>query len=148
LLQGLKLEVRGDGARVRATANMLKPKTMLTGKSLPPPHCGVRVDLVLVRRSGPVSRAGDPVAFELTTPGSTMLPLPGPPAGLEVQAKRIALAIRAGTQLIWNNPGLPNASVRAVQKRAMRVSAVEERGQLGVDIVDAAKNVIPVSRPN
>src|SRR5262249_60984450 len=108
LLQGLKLEVRGDGARVRATANMLKPKTMLTGKSLPPPHCGVHVDLVLVRRSGPVSRAGDPVAFELTTPGSTMLPLPGPPAGLEVEAQRLPMERRDGTRLSWTNPRFPN----------------------------------------
>jgi len=148
LVHGLKLEVTPDRTRVRATAEMLKPKTMLTGKSLPPPHCGVRLDLMLVRRSGPVSRAGDPVAFELTTPGSTMLPLPGPPAGLEVQAKRIALEIRDGTQLIWNSPGLPNAAVMAVKNRPMRVTALEQSGQLRVDIVDAAKNVIPVSRPN
>jgi PKD repeat protein len=148
LVHGLKLEVTPDRTRVRATAEMLKPKTMLTGKSLPPPHCGVRVDLVLVRRSGPVSRAGDPVSFELTAPGSTMLPLPGPPAGLEVQAKRIALEIRDGTQLIWNSPGLPNAATVAVKNRPMRVTALEQSGQLRVDVVDAAKNVIPVSRPN
>lgn len=147
LVHGLKLEVTPDRTRVRATAEMLKPKTMLTGKSLPPPHCGVRVDLVLVRRSGPVSRAGDPVAFELTTPGSTMLPLPGPPAGLEVQAKRIALEIRDGTQLIWNNPSLPNGATVAVKNRPMRITALEQSGQLRVDVIDATK-AIPVSRPN
>jgi len=148
LVHNLKPELSPDRTRLRISAEMLKPKTMLTGKNVPPPHCGVRVDLVLVRRSGPVSRPGDSVAFELTAPGSTMLPLPPPPAGFEVQAKRIALEIKDGAQVIWNSPGLPTAAQVAMKNHPMRVTAFEQEGQLRLDVVDAAKSVIPVSRPN
>jgi hypothetical protein len=102
--------------------------------------------LTLVRRSAPVTITTDAVAFELTAPGMTPLPVPPPPAGLEVQGKRFALEIKDGRQVIWNSPGLPTAAQMAMKSRPMRVTAVEQGNQLRVDVVEA-KSAIPVSRP-
>lgn len=143
-LRGVKAEII-QGARLRVSGELVKPKNLLAIK-VAAPQCVVRVNLTLMRRSGPVSMATDAVAFELTAPGSTPLTVPPPPAGLEVQGKRFALEIKDGRQVIWNTPGLPTAAQVAMKNRAMRVTAVEQGNQLRVDVIEA-KGVIPVSRP-
>ncbi|MCI0683450.1 MAG: PKD domain-containing protein [Gemmataceae bacterium] len=145
-VRGLKAEVLQAGARLRVSGELVKPKNVLT-KKVAAPQCVVGVHLTLVRRSGPVTMATDAVAFELMAPGSTPLPVPPPPAGLEVQGRRFTLEIKDGQQVVWNTPGLPTAAPVAMKSRLMRVTAVEQGHQLRVDVVEA-KGVIPVSRPS
>jgi hypothetical protein len=144
-VRGLKAEIVQGQTRLRVSGELVKPKTLLT-KKVAAPQCVVHVNLTLVRRSAPVTITTDAVAFELTAPGMTPLPVPPPPAGLEVQGKRFALEIKDGRQVIWNSPGLPTAAQMAMKSRPMRVTAVEQGNQLRVDVVEA-KSAIPVSRP-
>ncbi len=146
MIRNLKIEASPDRTKLQVTAEMLKPKTLLTGKILPPPHCGLHVTWTLVKRSAAKSVAVDPVMVELTAPGSTAVPLPPAPAGLEVQNKRIALEIKDGQQTIWSKPGLPSAAQVAMRNKVMSVTALEQSGQLRVDILEA-KSATPVSRP-
>ena len=144
-VRGLKAEIVQGQTRLRVSGELVKPKNLLIGK-VAAPQSVVRVNMTLVRRSAPVTIATDAVAFELAAPGSTPLPVPPPPAGLEVQGKRFALEIKDGRQVIWNTPGLPTAAQMAMKSRPMRVTAVEQGNQLRVDVVEA-KSAIPVSRP-
>jgi len=145
-VRGVKAEIVQGQTRLRVSGELVKPKNPLISK-VTAPQCVVRVNLILVRRSAPVTIATDAVAFELTAPGSTPLPVPPPPAGMEVQSKRFALEIKDGQQVLWNTPGLPTAAQVAMKSRPMRVTAVEQGNQLRVDVVEA-KGAIPVSRPN
>lgn len=145
VIRNLKPEASTDRTRLRVSGELIKPKNVLT-TNVAPPQCVVRVDMTLERRSAPVTRAADPVTFDLNTPGTTAMPLPPPPAGLDVQAKRIALQIKDGSKTIWKGPGLPAAAQVALQNRAMRVTAVEQGNQLRIDVV-APNPALPVSRP-
>lgn len=144
-LRNLKPEVSPDRTRLRVSGELLKPKSLLSNK-VAAPQCVVRVELTLARRSAPLSKSVDAVTFDLNTPGTTAMPLPPPPPGLEVQAKRINLEIKDGALTLWNSPGLPTAAQVAVKSRAMRVTATEQGNQLRIDVVEP-KAVTPVSLP-
>ena len=145
IVRNLKVEATPDRTRLRVTGEMIKPKSLMTTK-VAAPQCVVRVEMTVARRSAPVSKAADVMMFDLNTPGTTAMPLPPPPPGLEVQGKRIALEIKDGKKTIWNSPGLPTAAPIAMQNRAMRVTAVEQGNQLRIDVV-APNAATPVSRP-
>ena len=145
VIRNLKPEASTDRTRLRISGELFKPKNLLT-TNVAPPQCVVRVEMTLERRSAPLKRTADPVTFDLNAPGTTAMQLPPPPAGLEVQAKQIALQIKDGSKTVWNGPGLPTAAQVAMQNRAMRVTAVEQGNQLRIDVV-APNPALPVSRP-
>lgn len=145
-MRNLKPEVSPDHTKVRISGELLKPSTLLTGKNMAAPQCAVRLELTLVRRSAAVTRTVDPVMMELNAPGSTALPLPPPPAGLEVQNKQVSLEIQDGRQVLWNQAGLPNGAAVTMRSRQVRVTALEQGNQLRLDVVEA-RSAVPVSRP-
>ena len=145
VIRNLTPVASADRTRLKVSGELLKPKNALTSK-VAAPQCAVRVEMTLVRRSAPVSKAVDAVTFDLNTPGTTAMPLPPPPPGFEAQAKRITLEIKDGPKTVWNSPGLPTAAQVAMQNRPMRVTAIEQGSQLRIDVV-APNPALPVSRP-
>jgi hypothetical protein len=110
-----------------------------------PPNYLVQLQLLQQRQSAPVVKTMDPVAVNLTTPGSTTVPLPALPPDWIARNRKMTLTLQQDAkQYAWKDNNMPhNVAVQMSATAQFMVNTVEQNGQLRIDM-QALKNPLNI----
>lgn len=134
-VKNAKVEVSSDRKKVVLSGELVKAG--LLSKMATPPSWVAPIIVTLERRSPPVKQTSDPVMVNLKVPGTTMVPMPSLPLGWMAQARKMSLELRDGATVVYRDSKLPAGALVQMKSRPMRVTAVEQAGQLRLDVVDS-----------
>jgi hypothetical protein len=103
--------------------------------------CTVQLAMTQQRQSASTVKTTEPVSVNLTVPGSTTVPLPALPTGWVAKSHKLTLALQQNDKHVdWKDGQLPhNAAVQMSSGATYLVSAVEETGQLRIEISEIQK---------
>jgi PKD repeat protein len=103
----------------------------------------VQVALTQQRQSASTVKSTEPVSVNLTVPGSTTVPLPALPTGWVAKSHKLALALQQNEKHVdWKDGQLPhNAAVQMASGATYLVNAIEESGQLRIDVSEIQKAI-------
>jgi PKD repeat protein len=106
-----------------------------------PPSYTVQVALTQERQSPPATKTTEPVSVNLTVPGTTKVPLPALPAGWLAKSRKMTLTLQQESKkFVWKDGELPQSTaVEMSSSNTYVVSAVEESGQLRIDVGEIKK---------
>lgn len=141
-VKNAKVEISADGTKFMVTGILAKPTGILI-RHAPPPQWTTTVNVTMERRSTPQQKTTEPLMVNLNVPGSATLPVPPVPSGWEAQARHMNLEIRDHGKVVLNQSTLPAAANVQLKNRLCRITAIEQGGQIRVDVLDASATLRP-----
>jgi PKD repeat protein len=124
------LQISADKRKVRLAGELVKAQS-----NAPAPVWIVQVQIIQEKRGAPIKKVMDPVAVNLTVPGSTLLPLPPLPQGWTARNRTLTLT-QDGKQMAWKEGQLPRNAGVQMSSSTYIVNATEQDNQLRVDLSD------------
>ena len=113
-------------------------------KNPPPLKWTPTVILALERRSELMEKTPDPIAADLTLPGTTLLPLPKLTSRWEIKGTTLNLELRDGGTLVFKDSKLPSGAVVQFKNHPYRLSATQTPGQIRLDLIDLKATLRPL----
>lgn len=139
-VRNAKVEISSDKTKIVVSGELVKP-TGIFNKNAPPPNWAATVTVAMERRSEMARKSTDPVMVNLSLPGVVTLPLPSLPIGWEPRARQLSLEVSDGGKTVLRESKLPIIASVQLKNRPCRITAIEQSGQIRLEVSDAAKTL-------
>jgi hypothetical protein len=138
------LTISPDKAKVMLSGQLVKPGGLLAWqKNQVPIRWTPTVVLSLERRSAMVNKTFDPIATNLTVPGTTLLPLPKLSSRWEIKGTTLNLEVRDGAKVLYKDAKLPVGTMVQIKNQLYRLSATLSADGIRLELMDAKATAKP-----
>jgi hypothetical protein len=139
------LAISQDKSKIVLTGELVKPGGVIVlQKNTPPLKWTSTVSLTLERRSEPILKTLDPIATELSLPGTTFLPLPKLSDRWQIKGTMLHLEVLDGKALVFKESRLPVEATVQFKGHPYRLTATQEPDRIRLDVIDAKGTFGPI----
>ena len=89
-------------------------------------------------------KTSDPIAVNLTLPGTTFFPLPKLGSHWDIKGTAFDLELRDGDKVAFKDSKLPISAPVLFKNHPYRLSAVREANQIRLELIDAQARLRPI----
>lgn len=139
------LTISPDKTKVVLTGELVKPGGIMAWqKNAPRLRWTPTIALTLERRGASTQKSSDPIAADLSLPGTTLIPLPKMGSHWDIKTTTFNLELRDGDKVVFKDNKLPISSLVQFKSHPYRVSAVRDANQVRLEVIDAKATLRPI----